>query len=138
MTPKKPAAIPAARKNVPPAGKPFQKGHDPRRNVLKAGPGRPPDEFKERMRQLASREETLERLDQILSGTLTFEKDTGEVIRIPVDSDTYLKALAFVADRGYGKAQAHIDVTTGGESIADILRKGRDRVARMRNPESEA
>ena len=50
---------------------------------------------------------------------------------IPVDSDTYLKALAFATDRGYGKAQQHVDVTTNGRSIADILRKGRERAAKV-------
>ena len=49
-----------------------------------------------------------------------------------VPPDIFLKALAYVTDRGNGRAQAHVDVTTSGPSIADILRKGRDRVARMK------
>ncbi len=69
------------------------------------------------MRELSSSEASVARLKGIL--------EMGS-------DDLFLKAHAHVTDRGYGRAQQHVDVTTGGASIAEILRKGRDRVARMK------
>lgn len=85
--------------------------------------GRPTDAFKALMRELANDEVAVANLRYILTTAGPHED--------------FLKALAHVTDRGYGKAQQHVDVTTSGQSIAEILRKGRDRVARMK-AESEA
>ncbi len=81
------------------------------------------------MRSLASRDDHLARLREILGGRIPVTIN-GETAMVPVDSDTYLKALAFATDRGYGKAQQHVDVTSAGASISDLLRKGRERVAK--------
>ena len=97
-------------------GKPFQPGPDPRRNVTKGG--RPTDEFLASMRALASSDEVLSALRTILSDQ---------------DHPAFIKAFTYCADRAYGKATQPVEMTTSGESIADILRKGRDRVARMRD-----
>ena len=100
-------------------GKPFLKGHDPRRSLTKGG--RPTDEFLASMRSLASSEEVLTALSAILSNK---------------DHPAFMKAFAYVADRGYGRPTQPVEMTTGSsESIADILRKGRERVARMRDAE---
>lgn len=56
--------------------------------------GRPPDEFKRLLRQLASRDETLAALRQILDDP---------------SHPSYVKALAFAAERGYGKETQPID-----------------------------
>ena len=98
-------------------GQLFQKGHDPRRSLAKGG--RPTDEFKAEMQRLAASSRAIEKLRALL------EDDD-------VPHDTFLKALAYATERMFGKAQSHIDVMASGPSIAEILRKGRDRVARMR------
>lgn len=96
-------------------GKPFAKGPDPRRGV---SPGRPTDAFTEMMRSLASADETMKALTKILKNG---------------NHPMFMRALEYVTDRGYGKATQPIDVTSDGKSLADVLREGRDRVARMRN-----
>ena len=77
-------------------GKPFEPGADPRRGrgPKKGAPnaGRPPNEFKEMMRALASRPAVMTRLKKLL----------GTSAKVP--DDVFLKALKEVADRGYGKA----------------------------------
>lgn len=105
-------------------------GRGPKKGAPNAG--RPPDVFKALMRELASRDESLVRLAGILKGTAAYTDGDGRQVVIPVDSDTYLKALAFVTDRGYGKSQQHVDVTTGGETLS------RDSVARMTTAEIRA
>lgn len=107
----------AARTNLPRKlrGKPFQAGHDPRRN-LTAG-GRPADDFIASMRALASSEELLKAIAAIL-------KDK--------DHPHFVRALTFAADRGYGRPTQPIDVTSNGRTLADVLHAGRDRVARLR------
>jgi hypothetical protein len=96
-------------------GKPFQRGHDPRRNLAKGG--RPTDEFVASMRSLASSNAVLSTLADILTDK---------------DHPSWMKAFAYCADRGFGKATQPVEVTTSGQSISEILRKGRDRVARMK------
>lgn len=67
------------------------------------GGGRHPDEFRSRMAECASRDETIEALEEILRDR---------------DHPHFMRALEFCADRGYGKialelnsALASIDVT---------------------------
>lgn len=117
--PSKSPTMTSSRSNLPDnlRGRPFQKGHDPRRSLAKGG--RPTDEFEAEMQRLAASPRAIEKLRALL------EDDD-------VPHDTFLKALAHATDRGFGKTQQHVDVTTSGPSIAEILRKGRDRVARMR------
>lgn len=126
MTAKKKSAAKTA---VRPSGRVFSEGFDPRRGrgPQKGAPnaGRPPDEFRALMRELASSPEAIDRLRDILSGYLEYEDAEGRMVRIPVDNDTFLKAHAHATDRGYGKAQQHLDVTTGGESLT------RDQIATM-------
>lgn len=81
----------AAPKAAP--GRPFKKGADPRRNVTKPGTGRPPDEFKAMLAQLASRDETMAAVRRIL-------EDPGH--------PQFIRALEYATERGYGKvAQQH-------------------------------
>ena len=107
----------AARTNLPRKlrGKPFQVGHDPRRN-LTAG-GRPADNFVAAMRALAGAAEVLAALRAILADHR---------------HEHFIKALTFAADRGYGRPTQPIDVTSNGRTLADVLHEGRDRVARLR------
>ena len=104
------------RTNVPTnlRGVPFKKGHDPRRNVTTGG--RHSDQFKADMRALASADDVLAALRAILTDHM---------------HPHFMHAFKYVADRGYGKPQVHIDVTSSGRSLADVLTEGRDRVARM-------
>ena len=106
------------RTNVPTnlRGAPFKKGHDPRRNVTTGG--RHSDEFKASMRVLASADDVLAALRAILTDHL---------------HPHFMHAFKYAADRGYGKPQVHIDVTSSGRSLADVLHEGRDRIARMRD-----
>jgi hypothetical protein len=101
---------------VPPKlrGKPFAKGPDARRGV---SPGRPTDDFTAKMRSLTSAEATIRELAKIL-------KDGSH--------EHFIKALTFCADRGYGKPVQPVDVTSNGESIADVLKRAREREKRMR------
>ena len=105
------------RTNVPAPlrGRPFTKGHDPRRNVTTGG--RHSDEFKASMRALASADDVLAALRTILTDHM---------------HPHFMHAFKYTADRGYGKPQVHIDVTSDGRSLADVLNEGRARVARMR------
>ena len=105
------------RTNVPTPlrGRPFTKGHDPRRNVTTGG--RHSDEFKASMRALASADDVLAALRAILADHM---------------HPHFMHAFKYTADRGYGKPQVHIDVTSDGRSLADVLNEGRARVARMR------
>lgn len=89
-------------------GKPFvagdarlRRGRGPKKGAPNAG--RPPDAFKAEMRQLASSSLVLARLQDILAG--------------PTEHDVFLKALTFVTDRGYGRAQQHVDVTSDGQAL---------------------
>ncbi len=68
-------------------GRPFRKGYDPRRGCGRKGrSGRPPDEFRRQLAELASREETVAALEAILSDP---------------NHPQFMKALQFAADRGY-------------------------------------
>lgn len=91
------------------------RGHDPRRNVTEGG--RPTHDFTASMRALANSDAVHAALVAILTDK---------------DHPHFVKELTFCADRGYGRPTMPVDVTTNGESLADVLRKGRDRVARMR------
>jgi len=74
----------------------FATGEDPRRGrgPRKGAPnaGRPPSEFKELMRGVASRPEALKRLRKLAGAS----KD--------VSDEVFLKAFKEAADRGFGKA----------------------------------
>lgn len=70
----------------------FEKG-DKRINRTIPGPGRPKDEFKQRMRALASDEKVEQELIAILSDA---------------DHPQFLKALAYATEHGYGRATEHV------------------------------
>ncbi len=70
-------------------GRQFRNCYDPRRGSGKKGrSGRLPDEFKQLLASLASREETVKALEQILSDP---------------DHPHFIRALQFAADPGYGR-----------------------------------
>lgn len=89
----------SARKSV--VGRPFKKGGDPRqgRGPKKGAPnaGRPPDEFKARLAQLASRDQTLEFLERCLNGEF--------------GPDAYMKAMQWSTERGYGKVPTETKIS---------------------------
>lgn len=99
--PRQPDRKPAAKRGNRGA---FTGADDPRRNKVPPppGPGRPPDEFRERMRALASRDDVLAALEQILSDP---------------NHPHWLRAWQEAADRGYGRAAQHLDVTSGSEPL---------------------
>ena len=87
-----------AKKTAP--GRPFRKGYDPRRGSGKKGrSGRLPDEFKQLLASLASREETIKALEQILSDP---------------SHPQFMQALKFTADRGYGPPKQAVEVDPTG------------------------
>lgn len=109
-------------------GKPFAKGEDPRRGRGPApgapNAGRPPDKFKQEMQRLASRDETLERLNQ-----LTDKRRKGKG---GVTDDLFLRAFKEVADRGYGKPAQPVEHTgpDGGAIQFEDARTARESIAR--------
>lgn len=92
----------SARKSV---GRPFAKGHDPRqgRGPAKGSPnaGRPPNEFKAKMQALASWDQTIAGLEEILNAG-------------PSHS-LYLAAVKHCTEHGYGKPAQ--DITSGGKPL---------------------
>jgi len=69
--------------------------------------GRPPDEWKAKLRELASRENVLAHIQTVL--------DSGP------DHPFFAKALEYVTEHGYGKATQHIE-QTGGTTLEVIVR----------------
>jgi hypothetical protein len=82
----------------------FKPGADPRRGKgpPKGSGGAPSSEFLAMMRELASDPDVVGNLAAIL-------KDGTH--------PDFLKAWEKVSDRGYGKAQQHMDVTSNGQAI---------------------
>jgi hypothetical protein len=76
-------------------GRPFKTGHDERRGhgpeKGAANAGRPPEAFKEAMRTLVNRAETMDRLKQLLESE---------------DDRVFLDAYKFASDRAYGRPSA--------------------------------
>ena len=103
-----------SRTNLPETlrGRPFAKGHDPRRTLTSAG--RPAEAFKAEMRTLASHEDVLAAVRAVLADHT---------------HPHFIAAFKYMADRGYGKPQVHIDVTSEGASITEILHAARLRAA---------
>ena len=93
-------------KSVRPGLRPFLPGPDARRGrgAAKGGPnaGRTPDEFRALMRRLTSRADVLDNLSRILT-----DKDPPH----------FLPAWQETADRGFGKAAQHLDVTSGHDTL---------------------
>jgi len=69
--------------------------------------GRPPDEWKAKLRELASRENVLAHIQTVL--------DAGP------EHPFFAKALEYVTEYGYGKATQHIE-QTGGTTLEVIVR----------------
>jgi hypothetical protein len=71
------------------------------------GPGRPPDEFKRAMRELASSDEILEHVRQVLANP---------------DHPQWLGAWKWATERGYGKSPDSVEVSgPGGSPIPHAL-----------------
>lgn len=69
--------------------------------------GRPPDEWKAKLRELASRENVLAHIQTVL--------DSGP------DHPFFAKALEYVTEHGYGKATQHIE-QSGASTLEVIVR----------------
>ena len=80
------------------AADPAKRGRGPKKGAPNAG--RPPDAWKAACRELASRDEMLERLRQVLDDP---------------EHPAWLSALRFVAEQGYGKARQQLEVTSEAE-----------------------
>ena len=70
-------------------------------------PGRPKDEFIQKCRQIIERGKILEFLERVATGQEP-ESETRDRLR----------AAEMLLDRGYGKADQNIDLTTQGHRIA--------------------
>ncbi len=110
----------SARKSTKPAARSnliawqFQPGPDPRRGrgPKKGTDGRPRNEFKQELRALASDDAVLRRLRAILWQC--------------TDPTTWLRALAFATEHGYGKAIQPITAARDESAEVDELRKMSD------------
>ena len=80
-------------------GKPFAKGGDPRqgRGPKPGTGGRPPDEFRDLMRSLVNRQEAIKYLRACIDG------EYGPKFHVA--------AMQYATDRGYGKAQQHLEMS---------------------------
>ena len=76
----------------------------------KGGSGRPPDEFK----QLC---ETL---------TLTAMRQHVQTILTNPDHPHFMRALEWASAHRYGKPQQHMDVTSNGQTLEDLLALSRN------------
>jgi|GEM_PF-6130341 len=85
---------------------PGRNGGRLKRGGTNKGAGRPPDEFKRHMRELASAEEVDDYLRRCLRG------EEG--------AKAFLGAIAHVTDRGYGKAAQPL-TGEGGEGPVEIV-----------------
>jgi hypothetical protein len=92
----------------------FQPGPDPRRGhgPAKGTGGRPRNEFKQEMRALASDDAIIARLRDILNNC--------------TDPVTFIRALAFATEHGYGKATQPIAATGDQSAEVDELRNMTD------------
>jgi hypothetical protein len=95
MSPKKPASLKRQGRETPKKNGGILRIGNPGN----AGGGRPKDEFKARMRELASGPETEAALTRIL-------KDSTH--------PHYMRALAFAAEHGYGKPTDHVELSGQG------------------------
>ena len=84
---------------------PEMRGRGPMKGAPNAG--RPPDEWKAKLRELASRENVLAHIQTVL--------DAGP------DHPFFAKALEYVTEHGYGKATQHIE-QTGASTLEVIVR----------------
>lgn len=87
------------------------------------GGGRPPDEFRALMRELASDEDSVAILRQILRGKTVEETEGEDGITtrvIEIDGDLYLKARDHAVKNGYGMPAQAVDVTTNGQAIQQV------------------
>ncbi len=91
--------------NIKDDGKPFQKG-DPRIN--RAGRPKLPDLKGAIAKVLAEEKDGMDALEAILKAQRAKA----------AKGDT--RAAEFLMDRGYGKAQQFMDLTTGGDKITEI------------------
>lgn len=69
--------------------------------------GRPPDEWKAKLRELASRENVLAHIQTVL--------DAGP------EHPFFAKALEYVTEHGYGKATQHVE-QTGSNTLEIVVR----------------
>lgn len=79
-------------------------GNGPRKGAPNAG--RPPDEWRERLRAMASRDEVLEHVNSVLLAG--------------PEHPFFDRALQYVTEHGYGKAAASLDVTTKGKELTAL------------------
>ena len=84
---------------------PSKRGRGPAPGAPNAG--RPPDEWKAKLRELASRENVLAHIQTVL--------DAGP------EHPFFAKALEYVTEYGYGKATQHIE-QTGSNTLEVIVR----------------
>ena len=84
---------------------PSKRGRGPAKGAPNAG--RPPDEWKAKLRELASRENVLAHIQTVL--------DAGP------EHPFFAKALEYVTEYGYGKATQHIE-QTGSNTLEVIVR----------------
>ena len=84
---------------------PEMRGKGPMKGAPNAG--RPPDEWKAKLRELASRENVLAHIQTVL--------DAGP------EHPFFAKALEYVTEYGYGKATQHIE-QTGSNTLEVIVR----------------
>lgn len=81
------------------------KGRGPKPGAPNAG--RPRDEWKARLQAMASRDEVLAHVEEVLLD------GPGHPF--------FARALEYVTDHGYGRAQQSLDVTSNGQTLEALL-----------------
>lgn len=98
---------PVDKRGVPLAGiaiDPSKRGRGPKKGAPKAG--RPPDEFKAMLAELASREATLDAVRRILEDP---------------SHPQFLRAMEFATERGYGKVAQAVEHTGAAGAPLEVL-----------------
>jgi hypothetical protein len=87
------------------------------------GAGRKPDWLKEKCKGLIDKHKLLDLLAKVASGDETEPRLTkdGEVVDCPVGWHDRLHAIEMLLERGFGKPQQGVDVTSNGQTILKLL-----------------
>ena len=89
------------------------------------GAGRPSDWLKEKCREIVTKHKIIEFLADVATGENVEQAvgNEGEVISVPAAVRDRIKATELLLDRGYGKADQALDITTHDENrpSTDVL-----------------
>ena len=99
-----------------PRGRPFEKGNTLAPGGPRPNSGRPADWLKAQCRKVIEEKQLIKFLADVAAGESMEQAvgGEGEIISVPAAVRDRLKATEILLDRGFGKADQAIDVTTHG------------------------